>query len=354
MKLPDISFVATERMAAEKAAQDPVYAADLARAGRVLRSHARAQDDRTLQAHLEVALASGPVDHERLAALTNGHDSAESAVKAILAARHEPLEHAAKEWLWPALTVLWERWQPEKPSFEMIDDRMQHGYEFMERDPAAACDLWLGLWAQLLRICEDRGIDTMDALDRRLRGSQSAFNWMQDLEAELWNAGLREPRYLQLRIPMCREALARFADLDELTVRNLRCAIGESLAALGERAAADAEFESLARAYPAAADTWARWAEAYARVDSTHAADVLERALATVGLRPRDELLEAACEIGERAGREDLARRARAELAALRRAPAASPAKGKKVGRNDPCPCGSGRKHKKCCLPVGG
>ena len=22
-----------------------------------------------------------------------------------------------------------------------------------------------------------------------------------------------------------------------------------------------------------------------------------------------------------------------------------------KVGRNDPCPCGSGLKHKKCCLP---
>ncbi|MGJ5819572.1 SEC-C metal-binding domain-containing protein [Paludibaculum fermentans] len=22
---------------------------------------------------------------------------------------------------------------------------------------------------------------------------------------------------------------------------------------------------------------------------------------------------------------------------------------GPKVGRNDPCPCGSGRKHKKCC-----
>jgi preprotein translocase subunit SecA len=23
---------------------------------------------------------------------------------------------------------------------------------------------------------------------------------------------------------------------------------------------------------------------------------------------------------------------------------------GAKVGRNDPCPCGSGKKHKKCCL----
>ena len=23
---------------------------------------------------------------------------------------------------------------------------------------------------------------------------------------------------------------------------------------------------------------------------------------------------------------------------------------GKKVGRNDPCPCGSGKKHKNCCM----
>ena len=26
-----------------------------------------------------------------------------------------------------------------------------------------------------------------------------------------------------------------------------------------------------------------------------------------------------------------------------------TPAESKKIGRNDPCPCGSGRKHKKCC-----
>ena len=27
----------------------------------------------------------------------------------------------------------------------------------------------------------------------------------------------------------------------------------------------------------------------------------------------------------------------------------ATPKKNKKVGRNDPCPCGSGRKYKQCC-----
>jgi uncharacterized protein YecA (UPF0149 family) len=28
-------------------------------------------------------------------------------------------------------------------------------------------------------------------------------------------------------------------------------------------------------------------------------------------------------------------------------------ATGEKVGRNDPCPCGSGKKYKKCCLSKG-
>ena len=28
--------------------------------------------------------------------------------------------------------------------------------------------------------------------------------------------------------------------------------------------------------------------------------------------------------------------------------------RGEKVGRNDPCPCGSGKKYKQCCLRAGG
>ena len=29
--------------------------------------------------------------------------------------------------------------------------------------------------------------------------------------------------------------------------------------------------------------------------------------------------------------------------------PVTQPEKQKKVGRNDPCPCGSGKKYKRCC-----
>ena len=36
------------------------------------------------------------------------------------------------------------------------------------------------------------------------------------------------------------------------------------------------------------------------------------------------------------------------------RAAARAARDGQKVGRNDPCPCGSGKKYKKCCLLKGG
>jgi preprotein translocase subunit SecA len=38
---------------------------------------------------------------------------------------------------------------------------------------------------------------------------------------------------------------------------------------------------------------------------------------------------------------------------AARPTPAPRTATGEKVGRNDPCPCGSGKKYKKCCYLKG-
>ena len=50
------------------------------------------------------------------------------------------------------------------------------------------------------------------------------------------------------------------------------------------------------------------------------------------------------------AAKRDRARQAAREVAALEppQGPAVNPYK--HVGRNDPCPCGSGKKFKKCCL----
>ncbi len=37
----------------------------------------------------------------------------------------------------------------------------------------------------------------------------------------------------------------------------------------------------------------------------------------------------------------------------MRKSVVTSPRRALKVGRNDPCPCGSGKKYKDCCLPKG-
>jgi uncharacterized protein len=37
------------------------------------------------------------------------------------------------------------------------------------------------------------------------------------------------------------------------------------------------------------------------------------------------------------------------ESALFGAAPAPAPARAQKVGRNEPCPCGSGKKYKRCC-----
>ena len=73
---------------------------------------------------------------------------------------------------------------------------------------------------------------------------------------------------------------------------------------------------------------------------------------------------QAALEREKDQAKEDVKPRSAAVQAALKREQVAKPVrtsgdgtdtanktvrKGKKVGRNDPCPCGSGKKYKKCC-----
>ena len=345
-----MSFATINRIVEERAQADAGYQAELEAAGRELLRDAKALDDDELKA--ELGEICGPIDRRRFAELTRGHDSAEDVADEIMARREVPLEPRSEDWLWFSIAILWERWQPDRPSFEMLDDWMQEGYQLVgDGQVPEACDLWLRVWRAFTSVCEKHRIDAVHDLDGRFRGSQSVFNWMQDLELELWNAGLENASYLRTRIDLCRDVVARFHDLGSLTASNMGCAIAESLAELGDAEAADAEYEALIRADAADDTLWTRWARSFERSNEARAADILERGLAVSGLRDRRVLLEAAVEMGSEVGRDELVRRARKELESSRpeRGPVTARAP-TRVGRNDPCPCGSGKKYKKCCL----
>jgi hypothetical protein len=58
--------------------------------------------------------------------------------------------------------------------------------------------------------------------------TQSLYNWSQDLQNTLWNAGLRNHELLLARIGVCEEALRRFPREDQLMTENCRRALAES------------------------------------------------------------------------------------------------------------------------------
>jgi tetratricopeptide (TPR) repeat protein len=299
------------------------------------------------------------------------------------------------DWIWICVATLWRRWFPEQPSFEVLDDRMQNGYELLKTSGAvAACRIWLEAWHDVLRLLDNAGIQSIEEFDERFRGTQSLFNWIQDLESELWNAGLDDRQFLTARIAMCEEAMRRFPSDDSLMVENRRRAVAESYFELGETDKADALYREWLSADPCWGWGWIGWSDRYrftrTEVDLNRYEQILREGFAIADVRDRADIADRLADVCEERGHDEEAKelRRQAERSAtavevsrtvssagkvlrrkthvnfggaglplselsnvagmLRETPMA-PITRQKVGRNEPCPCGSGKKYKKCC-----
>ena len=195
-------------------------------AGRPLRSDAQRLTENELLAKLQSFGLD--LDRPSLERLSKQALSAEEIGKPLLDQHtfKSQREERERDWIWICLVTLWQRWFPDEPSFEGLDDKMQAGYELLaSRGATAACRPWLDAWAEVLRLLDKGGLQSISEFDERFRGSQSLFNWIQDLEQELWNAGLEEQPFLTARIALCEEALRRFGSDDELMTENWRRAL---------------------------------------------------------------------------------------------------------------------------------
>jgi tetratricopeptide (TPR) repeat protein len=307
------------------------------------------------------------VDRRSLERLCDQSLSAEEITKSILERpRFEIRERFDEDRIWICLLALWQRWFPEKPCFELLDDRMQAGYDLRTRSgPEAACRVWLEVWSDVLRIADRTGICTIREFDERFRGSQFLFNWIQDVEDDLWTAGMRDRRFLQARVAVCEEGLRRFASESESLVENRRLALAESYFELGEIARAESLYGQWLRDDPQWSWAWIGWSDRY-RFTRSEARDpqkaelILREGLGVADLRDRGDVAERLADLYAEQGRKADAEEVRLQAQARARVEEASRASGaaltgpaadvqKKVGRNEPCPCGSGRKFKKCC-----
>ena len=121
-----ISWVARDRIAERKIASDADYLQQAA--GRPLRSGARHLTDAELLAKLRTFGID--LNRQSLERLCDRTLSAEEIAKPLLEQHtfKSRSEELGSEWIWICLVTLWERWYPDKPSFELLGDKMQAGY----------------------------------------------------------------------------------------------------------------------------------------------------------------------------------------------------------------------------------
>lgn len=390
-----ISWVAIDRISEKQKASDAEYREKMA--DRPMRSSARYLSDGELLAKLR----SFGIELDRLSLerLCNESLSAQDVVKPLIAkcAFKTTKSEMEGDWIWVCVDALWQRWYSDIPSFEMLDDKIQAGYQLNSsgkvEDGAGA---WMEAWNDILYFCDRADLRSISEFNERFAGTQSLFNWIQDLDLGLWKAGIKDQQFLRARIAVCEETLRRFAAEDELLRENFRRSLADSYFELGDPGKADELYREWLDADPQWSWGWIGWSDCYrfTRTESKNlqkAEALLCEGLSIAGVRDREDLVDRLADFYEVQGRGDEAREIRqlagtpsaeveqtidilpgikiarlktratfgeegpplseiARLANLFRASSA-PVTGQrqKIGRNDPCPCGSGKKFKKCC-----
>ena len=132
------SWVAIDRFAEKERAKDATFRKQSA--DKVLRSDAQPLTDDDLLAKLRSFGIE--LDRPSLERLCREAFSAEEIATPLLDQRtfHGRQAEMESDWIWVCFTALWQRWFPDQPCFELLDDKMEAGYELQGpgRD-AAAC-----------------------------------------------------------------------------------------------------------------------------------------------------------------------------------------------------------------------
>ncbi|MEN3005242.1 MAG: SEC-C metal-binding domain-containing protein [Dehalobacterium formicoaceticum] len=237
--------------------------------------------------------------------------------------------------------------------YKLIDEKICTGYKLLkDKQTTKACDVMLDAWEDIKTVMDDDAIQDLPTLSSKYKWTEFIMNYVQDLEADLYNAGLDDPKYFSKRIQYCEEMLKISGDSDELLIENTRRAIAESHYALGNKIECDRLFQMWLANDPAWGWGYIGWSACYQfginniGPDYRKAEEIISIALSQKNLRDRDDVVDRAIDIYTSLGNDQKAAELKKELKTVSRN---TPVSVIKIGRNDPCPCGSGKKYKKCC-----
>lgn len=244
--------------------------------------------------------------------------------------------------------------------YRKIDKKINKGYELLRRkESLEGCSVLLDAWEDIKTVMAEDNIKDLAELEKKYPWTEFIMNYVQDIEEELHNAGLKDPQYFSKRIQYCKELL-EICDDDELIIENTRRGLAESHFALGNKQKCDQLFKEWLSNDPAWGWGYIGWSDCYqydsgnTATDYLKAEEIISMGLNEKNLKDRADVVDRAIEISVKLGKNQEAKELEKELMELTRAPQSKAAANiphtvNKIGRNEPCPCGSGKKYKKCC-----
>lgn len=248
------------------------------------------------------------------------------------------------------------------------EDFMQEGYTYsMQGNSVEAARVWRELWNKMYAVLKADDSISMEDLDGAFHGMQSIYNWSTDFEMELGNASKEVSSFAQTRIEFCNTYIAKCQDKSEPNLEGMKWALCESYFDLEEIEEGERLFQKYLEESPTSGWGWIGWSDQYGifakkNKDNEKAMRILKKALEIEGLQDRFHVLERlddlfmemgmhqeAAEVRQKVLDEMKTKNASRPKVTLPPLIKAVPVTSAKIGRNEPCPCGSGFKHKKCC-----
>ena len=153
--------------------------------------------------------------------------------------------------------------KPGNKDSDELDELMQEGYFLLENNKTEeACEIWLEVWNKLKsRFSTD--MKSIEDSERIFSGVELLYNWCQDLEMELRNAGINDSSFYKKRIDYCKEFISLFPETDSLTLHNMKRAVAESYFALGDSSKGDEAFKKLIKEYSENIWGYIGWGDMY-------------------------------------------------------------------------------------------
>lgn len=275
-----------------------------------------------------------------------------------------------------------------KTETKALIDEMKKGYHYEDYDVDKTLSIWFPIWKKAVeKNREMRSRDFLSCFNPAVIGYDyfTPFNWIGDLELAFLNAG---KKWAEQRIEFCTTMLESFEPV--ASMQDCRSNLADLYYYfLDKKTEADALYEEIVKEDPSDVSGWANYARLYARgsaSDREKACTIYKRGIEAVqeALKENEKYFEEAryythieilydeltivCKsLGRDEEAAEWAKKTRAIIKSKREWQAAreprgqkfippsrlkqeTVIKGPKVGRNAPCPCGSGKKYKKCCL----